>query len=122
MKTAKAGKAGGLVYSTEHGKMCPACSRPVGECVCSRLRSDRATDGPVRVRRETKGRNGKTVTVIAGLPLAPVDLAELGKQLKKKCGSGGSVQDGTIEIQGDHCDVLVAELEKQGWAVKRSGG
>jgi translation initiation factor 1 len=74
------------------------------------------------VRRETKGRNGKAVTVIAGLPLGSAELAELARQLKKKCGSGGTVQDGAIEIQGDHCDALVAELKKQGWAVKRSGG
>jgi len=122
MKTTQAGKAGGLVYSTGHGKMCPACSRPVNGCVCSRAKSGPATDGPVRVRRETKGRNGKAVTVIAGLPLGSAELAELARQLKKKCGSGGTVQDGAIEIQGDHCDALVAELKKQGWAVKRSGG
>lgn len=122
MKTTPAGKAGGLVYSTEHGEMCPACRSPVSECACSQEKSDPTPGGPVRVRRETKGRNGKAVTVITGLPLGAAELAELGKQLKKKCGCGGTVQDGTIEIQGDHCDALVAELKKQGWAAKRSGG
>jgi translation initiation factor 1 len=76
----------------------------------------------VRVRRETKGRKGKSVTVITGVPLSPTDLAELGKQLKKRCGSGGTIKAGTIEIQGDHRDTLVQELEGRGWTVKRSGG
>jgi len=74
------------------------------------------------VHRETKGRKGKGVTVISGVPLAPTDLVQFATQLKKKCGSGGTVKDGTIEIQGDHCDILMEELKKQGWPVKRSGG
>jgi translation initiation factor 1 len=74
------------------------------------------------VGRETKGRKGKGVTIITGVPLAYSELINLGKQLKKKCGSGGTVKEGVIEIQGDHRDRLVDELKKQGWTVKRSGG
>lgn len=77
---------------------------------------------PVRVGRETKGRAGKGVTVITGLPLAPAQLEELARQLKRRCGSGGTVRSGTIEIQGDHRDTLVAELIALGYAAKRSGG
>lgn len=79
-------------------------------------------DGIVRVRRETKGRGGKTVTTIEGVPLAGAELASLAKDLKRRCGTGGSQKDGIIEIQGDHRDTLVAELEAQGYTVKRSGG
>ena len=118
-------KRGGLVYSTDYGRVCPRCRRPVGECACGRKRSARAAttgDGIVRVGRETKGRKGKGVTVITGVPLPPAELKELGKQLKKLCGSGGTVKDGAIEIQGDHRDRLVEELAERGWTVKRSGG
>ena len=76
----------------------------------------------VRVGRQTKGRRGKGVTVISGLPLAGAELAQLATELKKKCGTGGTVKDQTIEIQGDHRDALVAELASRGWTVKRSGG
>jgi translation initiation factor 1 len=79
-------------------------------------------DGVVRVGRETKGRRGKGVTVITGVRLAPEQLAELAAELKRKCGSGGTVKDGVIEIQGDHRDAIVDELAKRGWTVKRVGG
>lgn len=79
-------------------------------------------DGIVRVGRETKGRGGKGVTVVTGVPLAPAELAALCTRLKKRCGSGGAVKDGVIEIQGEHRDTLVAELTALGWTVKRSGG
>lgn len=72
--------------------------------------------------RETKGRKGKGVTVITGVPLPPAELKKLGAQLKKLCGSGGTVKGGLIEIQGDHRDRLVQELAGRGWTVKRSGG
>ncbi len=72
--------------------------------------------------RETKGRKGKGVTVITGIPLAAPELAKLGKQLKKKCGSGGTVKDGNIELQGEHRDMAVDELKKLGFTVKRAGG
>ena len=76
----------------------------------------------VRVGREIKGRAGKGVSVISGLPLRGDALEQLATQLKKRCGSGGTVRDGSIEIQGDHRDTLVAELIKLGYAAKRSGG
>ena len=76
----------------------------------------------VRVRRETKGRRGKTVTTISGAPLTPDALKELAAELKRRCGTGGSARDGVIEIQGDHRDVLVEELEARGYTVKRAGG
>lgn len=110
-------QAGGLVYSTEHGKMCPACAKPMPACVCGQ--SVVVGDGTVRVKLETKGRKGKGVTLISGLPLAPLELALLGKQLKQKCGSGGTVKDGVIEVQGDHCTTLIEALTKLGWQVKK---
>ncbi|MHB9118546.1 MAG: translation initiation factor Sui1 [Burkholderiales bacterium] len=120
MKNHKA--TGGLVYSTEQGRMCPGCRKPIAECVCRRDKPVPASGGMVRVSRETQGRKGKGVTVIAGLPLGALELAQLGKQLKAACGSGGTVKDGTIEIQGDHCEFVMENLKKRGWAVKRAGG
>jgi translation initiation factor 1 len=76
----------------------------------------------VRVGRETKGRAGKGVTTVSGLPLSEADLGTLAARLKKRCGSGGTVREGVIEIQGDHRDTIVAELSKLGWAAKKSGG
>ncbi|MDP3481873.1 MAG: translation initiation factor Sui1 [Sulfuricella sp.] len=113
---------GGLVYSTEHGKMCPECRKPLAECVCSRNASTPVSDGIVRVSREAKGRKGKGVTLIKGLTLDALALAQLGKQLKTTCGSGGTVKEGVIEIQGDHCERVIEHLKKQGWIVKRAGG
>lgn len=110
------------VYSTEHGRMCPACGRPVAGCVCRQQKSVGAGDGVVRVGRETKGRRGKGVTTISGVPLDEAGLLELGKELKKRSGSGGTVKEGVIEVQGDHRDVLIEELKKRGWQVKRCGG
>ena len=81
-----------------------------------------AKPAAVRVGRETKGRAGKGVTTITGLPLSPADIEALAAQLKKRCGSGGTVRDGVIEIQGDHRDMIVAELIKLGWPAKKSGG
>lgn len=75
----------------------------------------------VRVGRETKGRKGSGVTVVTGVPLAGDELAALASALKKKCGSGGTVKGGVIEIQGDHRDQIVAELSGRGWKVKRVG-
>lgn len=110
----------GIVYSTDEGRMCPECERPVLECSCSALGTI-IGDGEVRVRLETKGRKGKCVTLITGLPLDQLALKELGKELKNKCGSGGSVKNGAIEIQGDHCDLILKELSVKGWSAKRSG-
>ena len=112
----------GLVYSTEHGRMCPGCGWPVEKCACSRKDGPETAAGPVRVRLETKGRKGKGVTVVTGLPLTTAELAVLAKDLKKKCGSGGTVKNGTIEIQGDHRDVVVEHLNAKGWKAKKAGG
>jgi translation initiation factor 1 len=113
---------GGLVYSSQHGRMCPSCGKPVAQCACRKGKPAASGAAAVRVGRETKGRRGKGVTVVTGVPLAGDALEELGSQLKRLCGSGGTVRDGVIEIQGDHRDALVAELAKRGWTVKRSGG
>ncbi len=112
----------GLVYSTDTGRTCPECRRPVAECRC-REKTARAPagDGIVRVGRQTKGRKGKGVTVVTGLPLAQAELEKLARDLKKKCGSGGTVRDGVIEIQGEHRDLLVAVLGRRGFTVRRSG-
>ncbi|MDO9131683.1 translation initiation factor Sui1 [Hydrogenophaga sp.] len=112
---------GGLVYSTEAGRMCPDCRQPVAQCACKRAVVP-AGDGVVRVSRETKGRSGKAVTLVKGVALMGQELAELGKRLKAACGSGGTVKDGVIEIQGDHVDKVVAALQAQGHTVKRAGG
>lgn len=80
------------------------------------------TDGVVRVLRETKGRKGKGVTLITGVPLAADELKDLAKTLKQRCGTGGTVKNGVIEIQGDHRDTVVAELKTKGWVVKKAGG
>lgn len=102
--------------------MCATCRRPLSQCICNRAVAAVAGDGVVRVSRETKGRKGKGVTVIRGLALAPDALALLGKQLKIACGSGGTVKDGVIEVQGDHCERVLETLKQRGYAVKRAGG
>ena len=113
---------GGLVYSTDAGRMCPLCRKAVTLCQCGKKVGTGSTDAVVRVSRETKGRAGKGVTVVRGVPLDPVALVALGKQLKASCGSGGTVKDGTIEVQGNHCDQVMEVLRTKGFVVKRSGG
>lgn len=110
------------VYSTESGRLCPQCQRPVTGCVCGKDRPAYSGDGIVRIRRETKGRNGKAVSVITGLPLAEAELKALAKVLKKRCGVGGSCHEDTIEIQGEQRELLKSELEKRGFTVKIAGG
>jgi translation initiation factor 1 len=101
-----------LVYSTDSGRV--------------RNSSDESapapTDGIVRIRRESKGRGGKGVSVITGLGLDAPALKKLAKELKQRCGAGGSVKQWNIEIQGDKRDLLKAELEKRGFTVKLAGG
>jgi translation initiation factor 1 len=121
MRGARA-SAGGLVYSTGQGRMCPACRRPVGDCACRVPAPPAAGDGTVRVSRETGGRGGRTVTVARGLALDAAALDALARRLKAGCGSGGTVRDGAVEIQGDHRDKVVAMLEQDGFRVKRAGG
>lgn len=114
--------SGGLVYSTDTGRMCPVCRQPVTACTCGTAKPRPAGDGMVRVSRETKGRAGKGVTLVKGLALDDTALVALGKQLKTACGSGGTVKDGVIEVQGDHCERVMALLQAQGHKVKRAGG
>jgi translation initiation factor 1 len=134
----------GVVYTSEHGRMCPACERPIAACSCRSAGKKRQpasgakasagrgnhmkspagppADGIARVQRECKGRGGKTVTTISGLSLPEPALQDLATTLKRRCGTGGSVKDGVIVIQGDHGDVLIAELAKAGFTAKRAGG
>ena len=101
-----------LVYSTDAGRIDskPAAAAPP------------LSDGVVRIRRESKGRGGKAVSVITGLGLDAVALKTLARELKQLCGVGGSVKQWDIEIQGDLRDKLKAELEKRGYTVKLAGG
>lgn len=114
----------GLVYSTQQGRMCPDCGKPSAQCLCRKTKALAKTksDGIVRVGRETKGRKGAGVTVISGLTLEEEALKVLAKELKTRCGSGGTLKAGNIEIQGDHRDSVVEELARRGIKAKRSGG
>jgi translation initiation factor 1 len=106
----------GLVWSSAHGRMCPGCGKPVKDCACGEDGTPPGGAGKVSVRRETKGRKGKGVTVITGLPLSPADLKRLAKKLKQRLSSGGTVKDGTIEIQGDHAAEVREMLTREGLA------
>lgn len=109
------------VYSTEHGRLCPGCGKPVhnGKCASS---GKVVGDGRVRIQRETKGRKGAGVTLVSGIPLAEKELKELHSLLKKKCGVGGAIKDGILELQGDQREVILKALEGKGWDVKIAGG
>ena len=122
-----AGRAssGGLVYSTDAGRMCPACRQPVASCKCTASNTRSAAppgDGVARIRREVGGRGGKTVTVVSGLPLDAAALAALSKRLKSACGTGGTVKTGVLEFQGDHVELLVSLLTREGFKTKLAGG
>ena len=101
-----------IVFSTDKGRIRPEKKKPAAP----------KGDGVVRVGRETKGRKGKGMTVVTGVPLHPEGLKSLAKELKQKCGTGGTVKGATIEIQGDHRDLLVGELQAKGYTVKKMGG
>jgi translation initiation factor 1 len=111
------------VYSTEQGEICTQCKRPRASCSCEEDRRKAVVgNGSVKVRRETKGRGGKTVTTISGLALNRNQLRELLSDLKRRVGTGGAEKDGVLEIQGDHCDIIIQELAKRSIKAKRSGG
>jgi translation initiation factor 1 len=110
------------VYSTEWGRMCPNCGQPTEDCTCKQRTTRPQGDGTVRVSRESKGRKGKTVTIVTGVPLDDEALRGLLAELKRMCGSGGTLKEGVIEIQGDHRDKLAGELVKRGFKVKIAGG
>ncbi len=111
-----------LVYSSTIGRICPGCGKAAQACVCRKKSASPTSDGIVRIRRESKGRGGKTVSVIVGVPLDDAGISALAGELKKRCGTGGTVKDGVIEIQGDHRDLLMAELSARGYKVKAAGG
>lgn len=115
-----------LVYSTEASSLCPGCHKPLKNCKC-RLVQDKGNtrqfvDPAIRISRESKGRKGKGVTLISGFELPESDLKALAKKLKALCGSGGTVKNGVIEIQGDHREQIKQELDKQFKNVKLAGG
>jgi translation initiation factor 1 len=115
---------GGLVYSTDVGRMCPTCRQPIASCRCttSSRRVAPPGDGIVRMRRQTGGRGGKTVTVVTGLALDEPALLALSRRLKAACGTGGTVRDGALELQGDHHEQLSSLLAKEGIRSKLAGG
>ena len=118
------------VYTSAQGRICPTCGKPVAKCTCRKGKKKQKTpsqppskpDGVVRIGRSTKGRRGKGVTTVTGIPLAGDDLKEVAQTLKNKCGAGGTVKDGVIEIQGEHRETLQKALEAMGYKVKQSGG
>ena len=107
------------VYSTDLGQLCPECKQPVKSCQCQPLQPD--SDGIVRLQRQTKGRSGKPVTLITGVPLSAQELKKLAGELKSRCGAGGSVEGANILIQGDKRPRLKHLLEQRGYAVKLAG-
>ena len=113
---------GRIVYSTGKGRICPVCGWPEGDCRCSSALSAGNEPVPARVtaklRIETKGRGGKTVTVVDGLPRNDRFLKELAAELKKACGTGGGVADGSVELQGDRRERLRPLLAAKGFLVK----
>lgn len=120
-----------LVYSTETGRQCPECAQPIKSCRCTNAKNEgvdstasdgTASDGIVRLQRQVKGRNGKTVTLVTGLEPDPELLKKLAKEFKARCGTGGSIEDNNILIQGDKRAVLKELLEEKGYQVKLSGG
>lgn len=111
------------VYSTDAGRLCPDCGAAQAACRCQQQRKLQIKgDGIVRISRETKGRKGKGVTLVSGLALPEEELKMLASRLKQLCGTGGTLKDGVIEIQGDHRDKLLLYLQKAGHKVKLAGG
>ena len=112
-----------VVYSTETGRLCPRCSRPVSSCQCQKQQNNTITgDGTIRILRETKGRKGKGVSLITGLPLTASELKKLAKEIKQRCGAGGAVKDGVVEIQSDQREKIKELLKQKGYDAKISGG
>lgn len=110
------------VYSTALGRLCPDCGNAVKACRCSQHSAAPSGDGVVRVSRQTKGRKGKGVTLITGIPLQGEALKACAAELRQLCATGGAVKGDVVEIQGDHRDRVIEVLSRRGWTVKRSGG
>jgi translation initiation factor 1 len=115
-----------LVYSTDSDRVCPDCGQPIIKCSCKRKKSKQQRnvefDGIIRIRRELKGRKGKTVTTVSGFQINADELKNLATQLKRRCGAGGSMKDGVIIIQCDHRDTLITELKHRRFKAKIAGG
>jgi translation initiation factor 1 len=110
------------VYSTDKGRLCPDCGQAKQQCCCQSTNTPYEGDGIVRIQRETKGRKGKGVTLITGVPLPDKELKKLAKELKQRCSTGGAIKAGCIEIQGDQRQIIKELLEGKGFTVKLSGG
>ncbi len=110
------------VYSSGKGRVCPQCGKPAAECRCGKETQAPAGDGVVRVRRELKGRRGKTATRVSGIPLSGSDLKDLARRIKQHCGTGGGMDGADLIIQGDQVEKIIALLSGDGYKVKRSGG
>ena len=112
--------------STDTGRICPKCDHPQSRCVCIKKRSKAnyrdPGDGIIRIKREVKGRKGKTVTTISGFQENDAILKKIASELKNRCGTGGSVKNSVIMIQGDHREAVKAELKRRGFKVKLAGG
>jgi len=115
-------KGNNLVYSTDQGKHCSECAKPIKACVCSTAGTNAVTDGVVRVLRETKGRKGKGVTLVHGVSLDSGGLKKLAKTLKTQCGVGGAVKANVIELQTADREKVKKLLEQAGYVVKIAGG
>ena len=119
-----------LVWSSGSGRICPECGKPVFSCICKKKEKNEGNkparkypeDGIIRIMRETKGHKGKTVTVIGNTPFGENELNAFAKKLKTRCGTGGTIKDGEIIIQGDHRQVILDEITRQGYRAKLSGG
>ena len=119
-----------LVYSSEKGRICPGCGKPVSSCVCKKKKTNNDSaavrnypdDGVIRITRETKGHKGKTVTRVGNIHLGESGLKDFARRLKTRCGTGGSIKDSEIIIQGDHRQVILDEIIKQGYRAKLAGG
>jgi translation initiation factor 1 len=110
------------VYTTETGRICPDCGQPIAACRCEQRRTRPIGDGIVRIFLDRKGRGGKTVSLVTSLPGSDEELKALSTELKRLCGTGGTLKDGVIVIQGDHRDALIAALQSKGIHAKKAGG
>ena len=113
---------GSLVYSTSGECICPDCEELINNCICEKKYAAPARGEKIRVHRDKKARRGKTVTIISGIPLNENGLRELASELKRKCGTGGSVKNGEILIQGDRIELSIDFLKEKGYSAKRAGG
>lgn len=109
-----------IVYTTDQGNLCPDCRQPVSACQCQDTAP--AGDSIIRLHRQTRGRRGKAVTLITGLPLTGTDLKAVARELKNRFGVGGAIEGPDILIQGDQREVIKPLLEAQGYTVKLAGG